>query len=213
MTPFKLRARLKRLLAGAPPAPKRTPRPPPPHDPGPPAEPEEDVPDLEVDGAQVAEWIEAGETVLVLDVREPREVRWGVAEGSFLMPTNQVPQRLDELPDEGRIVVLCAAGARSFGVAHYLRDNGFPDSWSLSGGIGDWRGGRHKPPDDAPRKLLDPIRVSAAASAARGHGERELSGTLQEIHAHPDGHRFSARVTADGQSLLLQDLGPEDLLA
>lgn len=212
MSRFNVRSRLKRLLKGAPPAPRAAPKPPPPHDPGPPAEPEDDVPDLEVDGAQVADWIEAGETVLVLDVREPREVRWGVAEGSFLMPTNQVPQRLDELPDEGRIVVLCAAGARSFGVAHYLRDNGFPDSWSLSGGIGDWRGSRHKPPDGATRRLLDPVRISAAACKARGHEDRAADGTVQEIHEQSDGPRYCVRVCMDQRSIVLRDLTDDDLV-
>jgi rhodanese-related sulfurtransferase len=51
---------------------------------------------------------------------------------------NSVPGRLDALPQDKVIVLYCAAGVRSFGVAHYLREQGYPEAWSLVGGIGAW---------------------------------------------------------------------------
>jgi rhodanese-related sulfurtransferase len=73
---------------------------------------------------------------LLLDIREPGELASGVAEGAMLLPMDLVPHHLDELPRDRPITVYCAAGARSFGVAHWLREQGFPQAWSLSGGVG-----------------------------------------------------------------------------
>lgn len=72
---------------------------------------------------------------LLLDIREPGELGWGVAEGATLLPMDLVPHHLDELPRDRPIVVYCAAGARSFGVAHWLREQGFAEAWSLDGGL------------------------------------------------------------------------------
>ena len=73
---------------------------------------------------------------LLLDIREPGELASGVAEGAMLLPMDLVPHHLDELPRDRPITVYCAAGARSFGVAHWLREQGFAQAWSLSGGVG-----------------------------------------------------------------------------
>lgn len=72
---------------------------------------------------------------LLLDIREPGELASGVAVGALLIPMDLVPHSLDRLPTDRPITVYCAAGARSWGVAHWLREQGFPLAVSLSGGI------------------------------------------------------------------------------
>jgi rhodanese-related sulfurtransferase len=62
---------------------------------------------------------------LVLDVRNPDEWAAGHCEASRLMPMDQVPARLDELPRDRPILVVCAAGVRSRHVAAFLRAQGF----------------------------------------------------------------------------------------
>lgn len=81
---------------------------------------------------------------LLLDVREPGEYSSGVAEGALLIPMDLVPHRLAALPKNRAITVYCAAGARSAGVAHWLREQGWSGAVSLAGGIGAVRfgGGR-----------------------------------------------------------------------
>lgn len=69
---------------------------------------------------------------VLLDIREPGELTSGVAEGAILLPMDLVPHHVDELPP--KVTVYCAAGARSFGVAHWLRDQGI-EAYSLSGGV------------------------------------------------------------------------------
>ncbi len=93
-------------------------------------------PDVEVDHTQLKAWREEGRPLLILDIREAMEVRNGVLEGSTWIPMNSVPSQLDSLPRDRTLVVVCAAGMRSFGVAHYLREQGLDDAWSLVGGVG-----------------------------------------------------------------------------
>jgi phage shock protein E len=131
--------RLLRRAAGR--ALKRDPAPPAatrptPEAPAPELEPEpEPEPELEVDDAGLARWMMDGEPLVLLDIREAHELQHGVAQGALLIRMNDIPQRLDELPPlDTRVVVYCAAGGRSFGVTHWLRENGWTDVWSLSSG-------------------------------------------------------------------------------
>jgi rhodanese-related sulfurtransferase len=78
---------------------------------------------------------------LLLDVREPGEFAGGVGQGALLLPMDLVPHHLDALPRDRPITVYCAAGARSAGVAHWLREQGWAGAVSLAGGIGALRYG------------------------------------------------------------------------
>jgi len=104
-------------------------------------------PDFEIGASRLREWVDEGRTVHFLDIREAFEVGAGVVAGARWIPMNSVPDRLDEIPRDGTLIVYCAAGARSFGVTHWLRDRGFDDAWSLVGGLGAWfaEGGERGP--------------------------------------------------------------------
>jgi rhodanese-related sulfurtransferase len=71
----------------------------------------------------------------LLDIREPGELAQGVADGALCVPMDAVPHTLERLRAVGPVTVYCAAGARSFGVAHWLREQGV-EAWSLVGGLG-----------------------------------------------------------------------------
>ena len=136
----KLKSMAKRVLAreaprGASPSPAS--RPSPAMD-GPTLDEDEVAEDLEVEPHEVTGWIDIGQRVVFVDIREPHEVARGQIEGALLMPMNEVPRRIAELPHDRTLVVYCAVGQRSFGVAHYLREQGLHDTWSLAGGIGEW---------------------------------------------------------------------------
>ena len=51
------------------------------------------------------------EALHVLDVREPEEWAAGHIEGALHIPLQQVPQRLEELPTDGQLLVVCHVGA------------------------------------------------------------------------------------------------------
>jgi adenylyltransferase/sulfurtransferase len=80
---------------------------------------------------------DAGEDVFVLDVREPYEFQ--IAQiGGTLIPQNDVPNRLAEIPRDREIVVQCRSGARSQRIAEFLKQAGYPKVVNLAGGILAW---------------------------------------------------------------------------
>jgi rhodanese-related sulfurtransferase len=74
---------------------------------------------------------------LLLDVREQYEWNQVHIPDARHIPMNRVPTQTADLPHDRPIVVFCAHGGRSFGVAHYLREQGF-DARNLTGGITRW---------------------------------------------------------------------------
>ncbi len=121
---------IKQLLNKA--APKLPPRPLPPPDP----EPEESaVPEISVAALQAA--LASDQPPLLLDIREPFEWNQVRIPGALHIPMNDLPARLDDLPQTVSMVVLCAHGSRSYAVAHFLLENGYT-ARSLTGGITAW---------------------------------------------------------------------------
>lgn len=93
------------------------------------------VPQLSV--KELKKRIDAGEDVFILDVREPYEYQ--IAQiGGKLIPQNDVPQRLSEIPRDREIVVQCRSGARSQRIAELLKQSGYTQVVNLAGGILAW---------------------------------------------------------------------------
>jgi hypothetical protein len=68
---------------------------------------------------------DAGEDVFLLDVREPYEYQ--IAQiGGTLIPQNDVPNRLAEIPRDREIIVQCRSGARSQRIAELLQAGRLP---------------------------------------------------------------------------------------
>jgi rhodanese-related sulfurtransferase len=178
------------------------------------SEPEPPPPDMECDGFEALAWFEEGRPPLLVDIREPHEVQGGHALGAFLLPMNQVPQCLGELPRDQRLVVYCAAGARSYGVVGFLRENGFSDSWSLSSGYSGWvsAGGDHARPDaSAQFKILQPVRLTE--DAVDRLGAQGNAGTVQSVTTNDGLTIYSVRVhTEDGGSEFVDQLEDKDLV-
>lgn len=77
------------------------------------------------------------ESTHVLDVREPSEWAAGHIEGAQHIPLQQVPERLADLPTDGRLLVVCKVGGRSAQAVAYLQHQGL-DVVNLDGGLVDW---------------------------------------------------------------------------
>lgn len=88
----------------------------------------------EIDIEELAQRHAAGE--FVLDVREDDEFAGGRVPQAHHIPMNEVPARLEELP-EGRINVVCQSGGRSRAVTDYLRNQGY-DAVNVAGGTSAW---------------------------------------------------------------------------
>jgi molybdopterin/thiamine biosynthesis adenylyltransferase/rhodanese-related sulfurtransferase len=93
------------------------------------------VPQLSV--KELKRRIDGGEDVFILDVREPYEYQ--IAQiGGKLIPQNDVPQRLSDIPRDREIVVQCRSGARSQKIAEFLKQSGYTQVVNLAGGILAW---------------------------------------------------------------------------
>ncbi len=77
--------------------------------------------------------------VVVFDVREPYEYQAGHIPGVKLIPMNDVPNRLDEIPRDKTVILTCRSGNRSGQVADFLRKQGFTNVHNMQGGILAWQ--------------------------------------------------------------------------
>jgi len=93
------------------------------------------VPQLTVQ--ELKKKLDAGESVLILDVREPYEYQIANI-GGKLIPQNEVPQRLAEIDRDREIVVQCLSGGRSQRIAEFLKQSGYENVSNLAGGIRAW---------------------------------------------------------------------------
>ena len=75
----------------------------------------------------------------VLDVRTQEEWNDFHAPGTTLIPLDELPGRLDELPRDREIVVVCRSGNRSQQGRDILLGAGFTQVTSMSGGLNEWR--------------------------------------------------------------------------
>jgi adenylyltransferase/sulfurtransferase len=74
---------------------------------------------------------------VLLDVREPWE--YDVSHlGGISIPLGQLPDRLQEIPQDKDVVVMCRSGARSDRAVSFLRERGFTRVKNMTGGIRQW---------------------------------------------------------------------------
>ncbi len=75
--------------------------------------------------------------VVLLDVREEDEWSAGHAPEAMHIPMGEVPGRLDEIPAEAQLLVVCKAGGRSARVVAYLDQVG-RSAVNVEGGMAAW---------------------------------------------------------------------------
>jgi rhodanese-related sulfurtransferase len=67
-----------------------------------------------------------------------------------LIPLDQLKDRLDELPKDQDIVVVCRSGRRSKIGASILQEAGFTRVESMSGGLNEWAAANYPLEGNAP---------------------------------------------------------------
>jgi rhodanese-related sulfurtransferase len=76
---------------------------------------------------------------LLLDVRDVDEFRAVRVEDCLFIPMPQLSVRLQDIPRDRPIMVMCASGSRSSGVTAYLLGQGWEDVGNVAGGIDGWQ--------------------------------------------------------------------------
>jgi molybdopterin/thiamine biosynthesis adenylyltransferase/rhodanese-related sulfurtransferase/molybdopterin converting factor small subunit len=92
----------------------------------------------EITPVELKQRLDRGDTLKIVDVREPNEYQINRIAGSTLIPLGDIPKRYTELDPEAEIVVQCKMGGRSAKAADFLRSVGFKRVLNLKGGILEW---------------------------------------------------------------------------
>jgi len=81
---------------------------------------------------------ELGDEVYLVDVREDDEWSAGHAPGAVHLPMMELPGRIEEIPADRDVVVVCRTGHRSAEVVGYLLGRGFGQVRNLADGMVGW---------------------------------------------------------------------------
>ena len=73
----------------------------------------------------------------VLDVRQPDEYEAGHVPGAVLLPLDQLGARIDEVPRDEHLYVICKSGGRSAAAVEALTGAGF-SATNVAGGTLAW---------------------------------------------------------------------------
>ena len=74
----------------------------------------------------------------VLDVRELNEWEDGHIPDATLIPLGQIESRMDEVPKDQVVVIVCRSGNRSAQARDILKNAGFTNITSMAGGMNQW---------------------------------------------------------------------------
>ncbi|MBX3709893.1 MAG: rhodanese-like domain-containing protein [Gammaproteobacteria bacterium] len=78
------------------------------------------------------------EKIQLIDVRTPeKHAIFNI--GGKLIPFDELPNRLDELPQDQLIITYCTSGGRSMMALQFLLSKGFTLVKSLDGGVTAWQ--------------------------------------------------------------------------
>ena len=93
----------------------------------------------QVGPAELQSRLEAGEQVVVIDVREPDEFAKGKIPGAYTIPRGVLEMQVDgRLPLDTAVVLYCGGGARSALACKSLVEMGYDKVENLDGGWGAW---------------------------------------------------------------------------
>ncbi len=76
--------------------------------------------------------------ISLLDVRQPDEWHAGHVPGAHWITGAELPDRLDEAPDDRPLAVTCGSGYRSSVSASLLAHHGHPGVVNVTGGMAAW---------------------------------------------------------------------------
>jgi rhodanese-related sulfurtransferase len=96
---------------------------------------------LELSPREASERLKQGGNAILIDVREPEEFALSRIEEARLIPMQSIPAQLQQLEgwaDDSDLLLLCHHGVRSLQVAHWLRERGIENCYSIAGGIDRW---------------------------------------------------------------------------
>ncbi len=92
----------------------------------------------EISPVELKQRMDAGETLQIVDVREPNEYQINRIPGTTLIPLGELPRRYQELDLDREIILHCKMGGRSAKAQDFLRTVGVTNTKNLKGGVLAW---------------------------------------------------------------------------
>lgn len=92
----------------------------------------------DIEAEELAQRLQSGAPLHLIDVREPHELQISRLEGAELIPLGQLASRMSELDSAEEMVLFCKSGTRSARALEVLISAGFRRAKNLKGGINAW---------------------------------------------------------------------------
>jgi molybdopterin/thiamine biosynthesis adenylyltransferase/rhodanese-related sulfurtransferase len=92
----------------------------------------------EIQPSQLAQRLEGGEELEIIDVREPYEWQLGHIPGARLVPLDRIAAEIPRLDKRRETILYCKVGVRSMYAAQQLANAGVSEVRNLAGGILRW---------------------------------------------------------------------------
>jgi rhodanese-related sulfurtransferase len=115
---------------------------------------------------EVAALAERPAESVLLDVREPEEYTSGHVPGAINLPQAELASRLDEVPHEGPLYVICRSGSRSLHVTQFFAQRGIAAT-NVRGGTEAWRATGHPLALGAEAGAMQPATVATPQGDAQ----------------------------------------------
>lgn len=95
----------------------------------------------EMDVSELAQLKAKGNSIRVIDIRQPAELNGGIIPGAEALPMHTIPLRINELKQDETLIMVCRSGARSAQACMFLQQQGYDNVFNLRGGMMAWAGG------------------------------------------------------------------------
>ena len=94
-----------------------------------------------INTAQLKELIaDKSKDYFYVDVRTPGEFSTKKIKGFKNIPLNDLANKMNQIPQDKKIVVICQSGARSTAASRQLKKAGYKEIFNVTGGMNLWRG-------------------------------------------------------------------------
>ncbi|HXA01024.1 MAG TPA: rhodanese-like domain-containing protein [Cytophagaceae bacterium] len=92
----------------------------------------------EVTPTELKQMLDNKEDIQLIDVRELYEYQAAHIQAE-LIPLNTIPQNLDKISKNKKVIMICRSGNRSGNAIRFMEGNGFENLYNLKGGMLAWK--------------------------------------------------------------------------
>lgn len=93
-----------------------------------------------IQNEELMQKLNSNKNIYILDVREPAEFAFGHIPGACSIPLGDIENKMDEIPKDRPVYVICRTGTRSDIAAQLLAGKGFENVINVLPGMSEWTG-------------------------------------------------------------------------